>query len=608
MSVSTALGKRARAVLTLAAFSIVARAPTTAAQPARAPELEQTEQLVVMIHGRLGVDEKIGAGIIVGAANGRLYVATANHVVRLGTRRATNLRVELRSRPGEPLPATLASNFDARADVAVLIVPIPTDFGLDSTTRAFDRLGDPTALARGDGVFALGNPQGRPWGMNVSPFAVSSVGDNLITFQATSVVEGNSGGALLNDRSEIVGMLLHVAPPEATARNITSVLDLLRAWRFPVGLSPRFMASAVTRVSAGADFSCSTTRAGVGYCWGSNTHGELGSGGRANTTAPVRVAAAVRFASVSAGHSFACGLTVAGIAYCWGNAEVDYVLGPLADSVGPVLGSQQARRAPAKVRGDLTFTSLSAGADHACAVTRAGAVYCWGENDDGQLGNGTTVRSATPVRVAIDGRVRTVSAGLLHSCAVTMDGRALCWGGNTFGKLGIGSEADSPRPREVGGGLRFASVSAGGSYTCGVTTTGLAHCWGNNEYGQLGDGTDGVARKALTPRAVIGGHRFASISTSTGAREITCGVTTAGPAMCWGWESEALGQRDLPNAGTPGTVMGDLLFQSISVGFNHVCGMSKDGEVFCWGNNQAGQLGDGSTGTRIAPVLVPIDR
>ena len=602
----TRLSLRAmRCLFAIGAMSVEAPA---AAQTASAPELEQTEQLVVMIRCTLDGDDKIGAGIVVGAANDRLYIVTANHVVRLGGASATNIRVELRNRPGETIQATLSDRYNVGADVAVLIVTGLKALGVDSSRFAFDRLGDPASLARGDGVYALGYPQGRPWTMNVSPFPVSAVSDSLITFESALVVEGHSGGALLDQRSEIVGLVLNVSPPEATARSFAQVLDLVRGWRFPVALSSRFATSALHLVSAGAGFSCSVTKDGAAFCWGSNDHGELGSGGRTSSTSPVRVATSIRIASVSAGHDFACGLTVAGIAYCWGNADVDWILGPMADSVGPVLGSPIARRTPAKVANDLTFTSLSAGATHACAVTRAGAAYCWGENDEGQLGDGTKKRSGKPVRVASPERFRSVSAGLGHSCGVAIDGRAYCWGSGAFGKLGNGSERASLRPVEVRGGIRFAMVSAGNTYTCAVSASGVAYCWGSNEFGQLGDGTEGRTRGSMIPQRVTGGHVFRSIAASTAAREATCGVTLAGAALCWGWESEALGQHNLPAGGMPGVVVGDLVFQSVSVGFNHACGVVKGGDVYCWGDNRSGQLGDGSTNTRITPGLVPIAR
>jgi alpha-tubulin suppressor-like RCC1 family protein len=264
---------------------------------------------------------------------------------------------------------------------------------------------------------------------------------------------------------------------------------------------------------------------------------------------------------------------------------------------------------PAKVAGDLTFISLATGHHHACGITRTGQAWCWGENDGGQLGDGTVARSAKPVRVVGNVRFRSVSAGLAHSCGLAGDGRAYCWGSGAWGALGSGSETGSRVPVQVKGAARFAMLSAGSSYTCGVDVRGAAHCWGSNELGQLGDGTAGRARGSTTPRPVTGGHVFRSVSASfNGGQPVTCGVTIAGQAMCWGFHTEAIGQRDLPEDGVPGFVDGDLVFESLRVGFSHACGVVKGGDVYCWGDNRYGQLGDGSTDTRLSPAPVPIGR
>jgi len=584
--------------LAVAAFAATVGAAPLASQGVVSSESSEVEQLVVMIRCTIGGQESIGAGIIFGSANDRLYVVTANHVVRLGATQATDIRVELRSLPGEPVTATLTTTFDARRDIAVLSISGVKALGIDVARLPFDRLGTPASLVRGDGVFALGYPQGRPWGVNVAPAPISATNDSLLTFETTLVAPGHSGGALLNQRREIVGLLLNVQPPEATSRNITQILEMLREWRFPVALRGRFALAEPELVSAGAGFTCALRRDGAAFCWGSNDHGELGNGTRGSSPSPVPVSTALKFATVSAGWSYACALTITGAPYCWGNAE--------PDDVGPVPGNPIERRVPTSIAGELTFSSLSAGFRHACGVTTAGAAYCWGENDDGQLGNGSKTASETPVRVASSVTFRSVSAGLSHSCALATDGRAYCWGDGASGTLGTGERVSRDRPTAVAGSLRFSSISAGNSYTCAVSTASAAYCWGRNDDGELGDGT---TTDAVAPRAVLGGHRFRGISaTRTTGRSKTCGLTTSGAAFCWGSLSEALGQHVMDDTTRPGAVVGGLTFAAVSVGFSHTCGTVANGSVYCWGDGRYGQLGDGATATRVTPGLVPIPR
>ena len=300
---------RWRQAIVLMPFIMAAVPPRLGAQDPAAPASDETEQIVGMIRCTLDGQESIGAGILFGSANDRLYVVTANHVVRRGVTACADIRVELRSLPGEPVPATLTTSFDARRDVAVLSISGAREKGIDVARLPFDRLGDPASLARGDGVFALGFPQGRPWGTNVAAIPIASVSDSVLVFETSQVVPGNSGGALLDRRREIVGLVLEVQPPEATARNITQVIELLRGWRFPVALRGRFALAEPDLVSAGEGFSCALRRDGTAFCWGSNDHGELGTGTRGASLEPVRVSTALKFATVSTGSTFACALT-----------------------------------------------------------------------------------------------------------------------------------------------------------------------------------------------------------------------------------------------------------------------------------------------------------
>ena len=591
--------RRARAIGLATSMAISGASALRAQDAAPAAASRETERIVVMIQCTIDGESSIGAGILFGAANDRLYVVTANHVVRSGATQASDIRVELRGLPGEPVPATLTTRFDAKRDIAVLSIAGVRAKGIDVAQLAFDRLGDPASLSRGDGVRALGQPRGGPWGSPVAASPLATVTDSLLVFETSQVVPGYSGGALLDARGQIVGLVLNVLPPDATARNITQVGEMLREWGFPVALRGRFTLAAPQLLSAGTGFTCALRRDGTAFCWGSNDHGELGSGIRASSASPVPVSTSLKFASVSAGSTFTCALTTDGHPYCWGNAGWD-------DEVRSVVpGDRLERRVPSVIPGDLTFASLSAGSDHACGITTAGVAYCWGDNEQGQLGDGTTTTREAPVRVATDTRFRAVSAGLMHTCALATDGRAFCWGDNTWGAIGSGATGTKhPRPVAVDGSLRFATISAGELYTCAVATNGAGYCWGYNEFNGLGDGSN---RSAPEPRAVAGGHRFRSIATSSkSARAVTCGLTVAGIAMCWGSYSEALGQPDTDDGSRPAPIMGSLRFNAISVGFSHVCGLSTSGAVYCWGDNRYGQLGDGEKETHLSPGLVPI--
>src|SRR5216117_3884920 len=223
-------------------------------------------------------------------------------------------------------------------------------------------------------------------------------------------------------------------------------IAVLRALGWLAGCSdnPAGVASvrSFAAVSAGEIHTCGVTAARDAYCWGHNLYGELGvdptttsetcpgaGGPLPCSTVPVRVAGRRSFAAVSAGFLYSCGITAPGVAYCWGND----VEGQLGDGSTSISGT------PVAVAGNLRFSSVSTGDYHTCGLTTNGTVYCWGRNDNGELGNGSTTWSSTPVAVAGGLTFSAVSVGYDYSCAVTADGAAYCWGSNLAGRLGNGS-------------------------------------------------------------------------------------------------------------------------------------------------------------------------
>lgn len=231
---------------------------------------------------------------------------------------------------------------------------------------------------------------------------------------------------------------------------------------------------------------CGLTTSDEAYCWGHLVSGILGTGASLTpTAAPTPAAEALRFSSLTLGVSHACGITPTGAAYCWG-ANTS---GQLGDASAQPLTIREAVR----VSGGHRFREIDAGSLYTCAVTTEDQAYCWGTNAHGQLGNGTTTATSTPQLVAgghAFASIQTLGPGVSGStCAVTRAGAAYCWGDNVRGQLGNGTTVGSSVPVPIAGGLSLSSVSPGLRHTCGMATSAQAYCWGDNRGGQLGTGT-----------------------------------------------------------------------------------------------------------------------
>lgn len=309
---------------------------------------------------------------------------------------------------------------------------------------------------------------------------------------------------------------------------------------------------------------------------------------------PVLATATARlsFFQVSS-NDHACGVTSDGRLYCWGKNDE----GAVGD------GTTIDRVRPVAVAPSLRFKAVSATFDHTCAVTTDSLVFCWGDNSQGQLGDGTTARRLTPHQVPGTRAYRQVDAGLFYTCAVAAaDDHAYCWGWNVTGQLGHGtSEVMNPRPTAVAGGLHFRQVQAGNLHSCGVTTSNVAFCWGYNRFGELGDSTGPGMR--LSPVRVAGSHQFVQIDAGT---DFTCAVTSSSRVYCWGdGRSGQIGDGTTKLRFWPRAVAGGLTFRRVSTGSTHACGETPSSKVYCWGDNNHGEVGDGTAGTdRLRPVAV----
>jgi serine/threonine protein kinase/alpha-tubulin suppressor-like RCC1 family protein len=293
--------------------------------------------------------------------------------------------------------------------------------------------------------------------------------------------------------------------------------------------------------------------------------------------------------SVVAGGLHTCLVAADGRAFCWGGNDQ----GQLGVAGGNRLS------APSAVAADLRFTAIAPGLAHSCAIARGGALWCWGENEHGQLGDRSQTTRGTPVRAAAGYAFRAVAAGAAHTCGLTNDGSALCWGSDAQGQLGDGGTADRASPVAVLGAQRFVSLDVGWNFTCGLADGGKAWCWGDNSAGQLGDGTTSNRRQPTPVQGAIG---FQAI---TAGSSHACGITPSGEAYCWGRNASGeLGDGSTSPRSTPVRVRTDEQFVSIAAGAVHTCAVASDGEAWCWGRNTYGQLGNGGTSDSVQPVKV----
>ena len=287
-----------------------------------------------------------------------------------------------------------------------------------------------------------------------------------------------------------------------------------------------------------------------------------------------------------------------GSLWCWGQNQ----LGQVGD------GTIDDRYEPTQVGTATDWRFVSATASHSCGIRNDDSLWCWGNNGFGQAsGDGTTSHGlVTPVRVG-GGTWKTVRVGSLYTCAIRTDSTLWCWGYNVYGQLGDGSIAERSTPVQIGTATWIA-LSAGYSHTCGIQTDRSLWCWGDNREGQVGNGTtnNGVLRPtqvgtATDWRAVTASNTFFFGSGRLGH---TCGIRDGGSLWCWGSNAGgALGDGTFTRRLLPVRI-GAETWRAVDAGEAYNCAIRADSTMWCWGLNNAGQLGDGTTTTRNAPVQV----
>lgn len=359
-------------------------------------------------------------------------------------------------------------------------------------------------------------------------------------------------------------------------------------------------------LDAGFSHTCALDRLGAAYCWGAGGVGQLGTGTTDSSRVPVAVAGGRLYSAISAANNHACAIDATRTLYCWGSNQQ----GQLALGSGVTSAS-----VPTAAATTLRFLKISVGAEHSCGIAESGTAYCWGSGNDGKLGNAGFAAQPTPVAVFGGLSWQSVAAGGAHSCGVTTDGVVYCWGTNITGALGNPSISQSPVPIpvQVPAGQTFREVVTGESQTCALTVAGPAYCWGTNVVGQLGNGS---VVNALSPSLVLSGATWSAIGMGAEPTFLghVCGADVGGVVRCWGFGNVGqLGRaatescfylQPWPCERTPAIVPAlGAAVRAVSGG-RHSCALLIVGGVWCWGDNTAGQLGDGTTTGRAQPASV----
>jgi alpha-tubulin suppressor-like RCC1 family protein len=371
----------------------------------------------------------------------------------------------------------------------------------------------------------------------------------------------------------------------------------------------------LTSITAGNVFTCALSSAGAAYCWGSNNLGQLGNNSQVNSNVPVAVntsgvLSGVTLSQVSAGQASLCALSSVGAAYCWGSGG----LGQLGNR-GSFSYSVPVAVYTGGVLSGVTLSQISAGGIGACVLSNAGAAYCWGYGNYGQLGNGTFNNVSAPVAVTASGvlsgvTLSQIAVGFQHVCALSAAGTAYCWGYDADGELGNNATANSNVPVAVStsgalAGQTLSSIEAGNYYTCVLSSTGAGYCWGYGNSGQLGNNATSSSSVpvAVTATGVLSG---ATLSQLSAGQNSTCALDSPGTAYCWG--SNSSGQAGSTTT-APATAFDNPVVVSpsqastLGTGYVHACDI-RAGKAYCWGDNGDGELGNNSTTSSSVPVAV----
>ena len=388
----------------------------------------------------------------------------------------------------------------------------------------------------------------------------------------------------------------------------------------------------LTSIGASAEYTCVVMDNNQMKCWGSNYGSFLGNGEGGWTSDPEYTPVNVNEVDTDGGslsdvietspdgrHTVA--LTSSGEIYAWGE---DYS-GQIGHGHISCFNVCSNPHGPAVMPGSRTFVTVVTGIWHTCAITEPdNALWCWGNNDAGQLGTGDLDLRNAPTEIELpQGRHPiAVNAAYASSCVILDNGSGMCWGRNDNGNLGDGTYNNRSEPTPISiipADKSLVAMDLGDDHTCAIYNDGMVNCWGNNTYcdgdgtqctntdegGKLGDGTNS---SSTYPRAVSLPVGKTAISIDVGA-DHSCAILDDNSAVCWGMNTEGqLGDGTTSNSSVPVNVSmpSGIGFAEISAGDRHTCAVALNGSVYCWGNHQEGALGLGEGVDSDVPAYVDL--
>jgi alpha-tubulin suppressor-like RCC1 family protein len=350
-------------------------------------------------------------------------------------------------------------------------------------------------------------------------------------------------------------------------------------------------ATTYTQVAAGTSHTLALRADGTLWSWGANQTGQLGQGNNTTQYVPTQVGVTGGWKQVAAGSLHSVGLRADGTLWAWG-LNINGQLG---------LGTSPSRNIPVNITASSPWLSVAAGARHTLAVRADGTLWAWGDNQYGQLGEGTTTSRSTPVQVGSATNWRAAAGGERHSLALRTDGTLWAWGDNSSGQLGEGTTNPiRTTPVQVGTTRPWRQVAASQGSSAAIAADGTLWAWGSNANGQLGDGTSTTQNAPVQ----VGTSTWASVALGDA---YTLAMQANGTVWTWGSNQYGqLGDGTTNNKLLPAQVasVAGLPTRSLSAGLVHSLAVRPDGRLLAWGSNANGQLGDGTTTDRRRPTLV----